>query len=209
MIDTINHTLEAWAQHVPLEIFTFFGSFIEEVIAPIPSPFVPMLAGSIAKAQEHFFWYLTILSLIGAAGKVGGAWLVYVISDKAEDVVIGKFGRFLGVSHKEVESLGKKFNGGWRDGILLFFLRTAPIIPSTVVSVCSGVIKIDMRVYIIATFMGTIVRDFFYLYVGFTGVETLRHLVEGFDSIESVLQALAGLAIVILVGWIYWKRKRK
>lgn len=208
MIDSINQTLASWAQHVPLEIFTFIGSLIEEVIAPIPSPFIPMLAGTIAAAQNHVFWYLIILSIIGAAGKTVGAWIVYFIADKAEDIVIGKFGKYLGVTHAEVEKLGKRFNGTWQDIGLLLFIRMLPIMPSTVISVCSGVIKIKLRTYIIATFFGTLIRDFFYLYVGYTGVDALRQMVEGFDSIESVIQALSAVAIVAGIGWVYWKRRK-
>ncbi len=90
---------------------------------------------------------------------------------------------------------------------LLLFLRALPIMSSAVVSVCSGVVRIPMRTYVIATFIGTIIRDFFYLYVGFTGIDTLRSLVEGFDSIESMIQAAVAVAIVGIIAWIAWKRK--
>jgi membrane protein DedA with SNARE-associated domain len=207
MFDSITQYLLAWAQTVPLELFTFVASFVEEVLAPIPSPIVMVTTGSIASAQEKAMWYLLVLSLIGAAGKTLGAVLVYFIADKAEDLVIGKFGKLIGVSHAEVEALGKKFKGTWKDVFLLLFLRALPIMSSAVVSVCSGVIKIRMRVYVIATFLGTIIRDFFYLYVGYTGIQTLHRLVEGFDSIESIIQAVIAVLIVLFIGWIYWKRR--
>lgn len=207
MFESITTSLVAWAQVVPLEIFTFIGSFIEEVLAPIPSPIIMTASGSIAAAQEKALWYLLILSLIGAAGKTIGAVLVYFIADKVEDILVGSFGKFIGVTHAEVEALGKKFKGGWRDFLLLFFLRALPIMSSAVVSVCSGVVKINLRTYIVTTFLGTIIRDFFYLYVGFTGIEVLHNLVEGFDSIESIIQALVAVLIVVFIGWIAWKRK--
>jgi membrane protein DedA with SNARE-associated domain len=209
MFDTITNTLVAWAQTVPLEVFTFVGSFVEEVLAPIPSPIIMTATGSIAAAQEKAMWYLLVLSLIGAFGKTIGAVLVYFIADKAEDILIGRFGKIIGVSHAEVEALGKKFKGTWKDVFLLLFLRALPIMSSAVVSVCSGVIKIRMRTYLIATFLGTIIRDFFYLYVGFTGIETLHRLVDGFDSIESIIQAVIAILIVVFIGWIAWKRKMR
>lgn len=209
MFDTLTQSLVAWAQHVPLELFTFAGSFIEEVVAPIPSPIVMTVTGSIASAQGKMMWYLLILSLIGACGKTLGAVLVYWIADKAEDILVGKFGKVIGVTHQEIESLGKKLNGGWKDLWLLLFLRALPIMSSAVVSVCSGVVKVPMRVYVISTFFGTIIRDFFYLYVGFTGIATLQHLVDGFDSAESVIQSVIAVLIVLFIGWIYWKRRVK
>ncbi len=209
MFDSVTQSLLVWAQNVPLEIFAFVASFIEEVLAPIPSPVVMTVTGSIAAAQEKAMWYILILSCIAAAGKTVGAVLVYYISAKAEDVLIPHFGKYIGVTHEEVESLGKRLNGGWKDLWVLLFLRALPIMSSMVVSVCCGFVKIPMRVYLVSTFFGTIIRDFFYLYVGYTGIEALHNLVEGFDSVESVIQALVALAIVVFVGWIYWKRKVK
>lgn len=209
MFDSITNSLLAWAQQVPIEIFTFAGSFIEEVLAPIPSPIVMTVTGSIAAAQEKPMLYLLVLSLIGAAGKTAGALLVYWIADKAEDILVGRFGKLIGVTHAEIEALGKRFKGDWKDIFLLVFLRALPIMPSVVVSVTSGVVRIRLQLYIISTFLGTIIRDFFYLYVGFTGIEVLQHLIEGFDSIESIVEAVVALFIVIVIGWIYWKRRIK
>ena len=207
MFDTLTAWLLAFSEHVSLELFTFVGSFVEELLAPIPSPIVMMLSGSISRAQGNAMAYLLVLSVIAALGKTIGAILVYIISDKAEDLVVGRFGRYVGIDQREIEALGKRFNGGRRDLFLLLFLRALPIMSSMVVSVCSGAIKIPMRIYIVATFIGTIIRDFFYLYVGFTGIETLRQLVEGFDSIESIIQALIALMILLVIGWIAWKRR--
>jgi membrane protein DedA with SNARE-associated domain len=208
MFDSLTQSLLTWAQTVPLELFAFVASFIEEVLAPIPSPVVMTVTGSIASAQEKAMWYLLILSIIAAAGKTVGAVLVYLIADKAENILVGRFGKFIGVNHAEIEALGKKLNGGWKDLWTLLFLRALPIMSSMVVSVCCGFVKIPMRVYLVSTFLGTIIRDFFYLYVGYTGIAALQNLVDGFDSIESIIQALFAVVIVIVIGWIYWKRKR-
>lgn len=209
MFDTLTQSLLAWAQTVPLELFAFVASFIEEVLAPIPSPVVMTVTGSIAAAQTEPMWYLLILSLIAAAGKTIGAVLVYFIAAKAEYILIPRFGRYIGVTHEEVENLGKRLNGGWKDLWTLLFLRALPIMSSMVVSVCCGFVKIPLRVYVVSTFFGTVIRDFFYLYVGYSGIAALHNLVEGFDSIESVIQAIVALLIVGLTGWIYWKRKVK
>lgn len=207
MVETVTEYLLTWARVVPLELFTFAGSFIEEVLAPIPSPIVMTVTGSIAAAQEKPMAYLIVLSLIGAAGKTIGAVIVYAVADKAEDLIFGKLGKYLGVSHAEVETFGKRIKGTWKDYVLLFFLRALPIMSSAVVSVGAGVIKVPMRVYLPTTILGTIIRDFFYLYVGFTGIETLQRMVNGFESIEGMIEAAVAVAIVLVFGWIYWKRK--
>ena len=75
--------LENISTKVPLEIFTFFGAMGEEIIAPIPSPLVMTLAGSIASSQNKTFVFLLWLALLGALGKTIGAYVIYVFFNKA------------------------------------------------------------------------------------------------------------------------------
>jgi membrane protein DedA with SNARE-associated domain len=208
MLKPITDWLLSTAQVVPLELFAFFGSFVEELLAPIPSPIVMTVTGSIADAQGKPFAYLFVLSVIAALGKTLGAIIIYVVADKAEDILVGKFGKLIGVTHEEVEKLGARFSGGWKDFALLLFLRALPIMSSAVVSICSGIIAVRFSFYVLSTFLGTIIRDFFYLYVGYTGIDALYQLVNGFDSVESMIQS--GIALLIGLGilWIAWKRRK-
>jgi len=160
---------------MPLPIFTFFGAFIEEVIAPIPSPLVMTLAGSMAASLGRAWTYLIWLALVGAIGKTIGSYIIYVISDKGEDIVLNKFGKYLGVSHKEVEIIGKHLNKGWRDEFVLILLRAIPIMPTAPVSIVCGLIKINLKTYLSSTFIGTLIRNVFYLYLGFTSVGALEY----------------------------------
>lgn len=209
MIRQMTQFLMDWAQTVPLEWFTFAGSFVEEIVAPIPSPLVMTLTGSIAAAQSRPLEALLLLSIIGAAGKTCGAWIVYVIADKAEDLVFKRLGKFIGISHEEVVRLGKRFSGSPKDYLLMFVLRALPVMSTALVSVGSGVIRIRPRVYLVGTFLGTIVRDFFYLYVGWSGVEAYHRWVTGFDSVESILQAVMGGTIVcVFAGIVLYRHMR-
>lgn len=208
MLKPITDWLLSTAQHIPLELFTFFGSFVEELLAPIPSPIVMTVTGSIADAQDKPFVYLFVLSVIAALGKTIGAVIIYVIADKAEDILVGKFGKLIGVTHEEVEKLGARFSGGWKDFGLLLFLRALPIMSSAVVSICSGVIAVRFSFYVVTTFIGTIIRDFFYLYVGYTGIDSLYQLVNGFDSVESIIQTAIAVIIILCIAWIAWKRRK-
>lgn len=204
----IEHTLVSYADKVPLELFTLVGTFVEEVIAPIPSPLMMTTAGSLAALQGKAMSYLLVLSVIGAVGKLFGAWILYFFADKAEDIVLGRFGKFLGVSHKDVESVGKHLNGGYRDDLILIVLRALPIIPSSVVSVGSGILKINLKTYLYTTFIGTIVRDFVFLYFGFIGVSAFGGYIRGFESVESLIQIGVAGAIFLFFAYMYYKRGR-
>ncbi len=200
--------LEAFSQRVPVTWFVFIGSLIEEIIAPIPSPLVMMLGGSISAGQGSPLLFIGFLALIGALSKTLGSLLIYIISDKAEDVVVDKFGKFLGVSHNDTEGLGKFFGQGKRDDIAIFILRAVPIMPTAPVSVIAGLIKVNLKTYLISTFLGLIVRNLIYLYLGYTSLGALESLSEGFDSLEKVgyliLSVFAGLVLL----WMYRKRQK-
>ena len=200
--------LEAFSQQVPVTWFVFIGSLLEEVIAPIPSPLVMLLGGSISAGQGSPLLFIGLLALIGAVSKTLGGLLIYVISDKAEDVVIDKFGKFLGVSHTDTEGLGKFFGQGKRDDIAIFLLRAVPVMPTAPVSVIAGLIKIDLKTYLIGTFLGLVVRNLIYLYLGYTSLGALESLSEGFDSLDKIGYLILAVFAGVVLLWMYRKRRR-
>lgn len=208
MINNISYYLESIASSLPVEIFATFGSFIEEIIALIPSPLVMVLSGTLAHAQDYPFAYIIVLALLGSIGKTVGAWILYILADKLEDFFVDKFGKFLGVSKNEVENIGKKLSGSWKDDVLLFVARAIPIIPSAPISIASGAIKLNKRTYITATLAGTFFRNLMFLYLGYVGVENYKEISQGFESLESYGQLFLFLVILVVVVWAYLHRKK-
>lgn len=209
MLEQATAMLTGLSASMSVEAFTFVGSFIEEVVAPIPSPIVMTLAGTLAASNGHAFSYLFVLSLIGAAGKTLGAILVYGVSYLAGNVFVEKFGHLFGVKHADIERLGTKLGTGWHSVLMVTFLRALPIMSSAVVSIGCGILRIGFFTYLSATIVGTIVRDFFYLYVGYSGVAAYRALVDGFDSTEGLLEVVIGVLVLIFLAWLYWRRHRQ
>src|SRR5690606_6968465 len=111
IIEYLIRFLEQLAEEVPVELFAFIGSFIEELIAPIPSPVVMTLAGTMVASNNSPFWYLFIIAVIASFGKTIGAIILYSIADKTEDVVLTRIGRYIGITHKQVDSIGSRFKG--------------------------------------------------------------------------------------------------
>jgi len=199
--------LENLAQQISVAQFVFIGAMVEEIIAPVPSPLVMMLAGSIAASQASPAIFIFWLALVGAFSKTIGSLLIYVLADKAEDILVGKFGKFLGVSKSDTEGLGK-FLTGKRDGLAIFLMRAIPVMPTAPVSVIAGLVKINLKSYLSNTFFGLIVRNVIYIYLGYTGLNSLESMSEGFDSLEKIgyfiLAVIAGLALL----WMYRKRQQ-
>ncbi len=208
MFDSISASLLQLSSSMSVEAFTFVGSFIEEVVAPIPSPIVMTAAGALAKSHGHAFTYLFVLSGIGAAGKTLGAVLVYGASYYAGVFFVDRFGKYFGVEHADIEKLRDKLDGGVKDLAMVTFLRALPIMSSAVVSVGCGVLRIGFFTYLLATIVGTVVRDFFYLYVGYSGVQAYHALVDGLDNVEGWIQIAVGGLVLLLLVWLYWRRHK-
>lgn len=198
------HTL---SETVPLPIFVTVGAALEEIIAPIPSPLVMTIGGSLAAAVGKHWLYLVYLAIIGAIAKTLASFIVYYVSDKAEDIVIGKFGRFVGVTHKEVEKFGAQLSGGWQDHLVMLALRAIPIIPTAPVSIIAGLLKINLGMFLWTTIVGYIVRNYFYLYLGATSIGALESLNEGLDSVEKIGYLIIFALLVALTVFFYKKRQ--
>lgn len=204
----LTNLLTATSQNVPVTWFVFIGALVEEIIAPIPSPLVMTLAGSLAEVAGRSVGFLAVLALIGAVAKTFGSWVLYVLADKAEDVLLGKFGKLLGVSHGEVEKMGKIFSKGKRDDLVIFGLRALPIVPTAPVSLVAGLLKLNLRTYLTATFVGITVRNILYLYLGYSGLTTLDALNENLEAWETWGYVGIFLAVAALIFWFYKNRQK-
>lgn len=213
MLSQITHSiiesLKNISQLVPLPWFTFLGTFIEEIIAPIPSPLVMTLAGSLAASGGSAGSYLAILAILGSLGKTLASLLLYIVADKGEDIVLHKFGKFFGVSHKQVEEIGNKLNKGWRDDILIIILRAIPVIPSAPVSIICGLIKLNKRTYITSTFIGTTLRNLFYLGLGYTGVNATESIILEMENFEMIGYAILALVVFATTGYLYFQKHKE
>ncbi len=192
----------AAAIHLPLEVFVFVGSFVEEIISPIPSQLVMITAGSAARLQGIDVIGLTILGVIGAVGKLLGAWIYYVLGDKLEHILIPRFGGYIGITEKDIERVRVRFQGTWKDDVALFLLRFIPIIPSAPVSIACGMIRMNRRTYVTATFLGALFRNWLYLAIGYVGAATYRSLWLRVHAVEDQIRMI--VLIVVVLGGAAW-----
>ncbi len=207
MIQGIVSWLEQTAQAIPLPLFVMVGGIVEEIVAPIPSPLVSILAGSITATQNLGIPYLLWICLLATIAKTFGAWLFYILGDKLEDLAIPRFGKYIGVKHEDLENFGGHFKGTWKDEAILIVLRSIPVMPSTPISVVCGILKIRLRTFLTATLIGFYIRNLTFLLIGYTGLGAMESLMEGINTAETIFKILIVLTGVVVISWLYWKRR--
>ncbi len=208
-LSSLEQLVKYYAFHMPLEAFVFVGSFLEEVISPIPAALIMGTAGSLALMHGDTLWYLLLLALIGNVGKTLGAWFYYFLGDKLEDVLIPKATKWFGVRHEDLESIRQRFVGHhWKDGGVLFLLRLLPPFPTTPVSIVAGIIKMDLRVFLMATYAGNFFKDLVYLYIGYAGLAKLHVLWRYIDHVKIFVNLAVALMIAVFLFVLYTERGR-
>jgi len=204
MLSELKNTLLEYAHSIPLELFTFISTFIEEMLPPIPAPSVITIAGAVAKVQDYSPYFLIILALIGTIGKTSGAIIIYKVVDKLEDVFVSKFGKYFNIEEDKLEAIGKRISGSEKSYLILITLRAIPLFPSTLISVSCGLLKIPFKLFVISTFIGSFIRNLAYVYIGFGSIKI-------FDSILStpmnILTIRIFLILALLSAFIYFYRQ--
>ncbi len=202
-IATIEHIIE---QYGTLGIF--FASFIEEIIAPIPSGLVMMTSGyaflsgspiTVSNIIYLFFNVAIVLSL----GLTLGSILVYVLAYKYGEPVIKRFGKYFFISWKDVEKVSKNFARGYKDEWVLLALRVIPVIPSIAINTVAGLIRIRPTHYIVATLLGTTIRAFAMSFAGWQLGNVYKKYAIEIDRFENyVLYTI----LALILGFIAWKK---
>ncbi len=203
MFSWLHQTLFPYAMEIPIPIFVFFASLVEEIIPPIPAFPVMLMAGTFAKLQDYHLLTLPLLALVSALGKTIGAIAVYKVMNRLEKTFFARFGNILKIQAEDLEKFGKRLGNGLLDYLILISLRSFPLVPSTLISISSGLLKIPLRLFVITTFVGTIFRDGLYLYLGFMGTGIFRKHIAGHEHLLLTLKLIALFLVIAYFVYLY------
>lgn len=207
LIDWFKEILIPYAHSFPLPPLAFGAAFFEELIPPIPGFTLMIMIGSFARIQDYQLLALFSLTLFTASGKTLGATIVYHIVDRLEDVFFSKFGPLFKIKPEQVEAFGKKLGHGMIDYAILIFLRALPIIPSTLVTIGSGLIRVPKRLFIISTFIGSTIRDSIYLYTGYVGTIAFEKYFHSLGKLQTLIVFFIILLIIVITYYRSHKTK--
>lgn len=188
----------------------FVASFLEEIIAPIPSTLV-VLGSSFLILKNNIITVNSVLMLLtelilpASLGMTLGSILVYFIAYYAGVPFIKRWGKYLGLSCEDIKKTNHHFTKN-RDNLILFVLRAVPVVPSIAISAFCGFIRFNFSNYILYSFLGNLVRT---TILGVIGWQFGRLYL----SISQDISLLEELALIIMISglivYIIFKRRKK
>jgi membrane protein DedA with SNARE-associated domain len=148
----------------------FIGGIVKEFI-PIPSTAI-ILGSSFLLLKGQAITINSILNLLFivaipvSVGMTIGAIITYIPCFYIGKPFITKWGRYISLKWEDIEKMDKKFENKTTDHIILYLIRATPIIPSIILSAFCGIIRYDLKKYIIITFLGGLTRAIIFGIIG-------------------------------------------
>ena len=170
----------------------FVGTFLESLISPIPPDPLLIAMGVLQPSLAIYF------SLIAVVASVSGAFFGHWIGKKYGRLILKKF-----VSDEKILIGEKLFD---KYGVWAILLAAITPIPYKVFAILSGVLKLDVKRFLIASIIGRGIR---YLVVGFMLYflgEDIKILMDKyFDNLTLLI--VIGFIGSIVVIWLAFKFK--
>ena len=169
----------------------FIASFLEEVIAPLPSPVVMTASGFfLLEGDLSFNFFVSLIFFIAipyALGVTVGSFFLYGLFRYFGESAVKRWGPWFGISWSKIEQLKNKMNKSrWDEGTLLF-LRIVPIVPSAVLSSMCGLVKMKLLNYTLVTVLGVAIRTAIFASLGWYLGEAYKRYAEIIGEVESVI----------------------
>lgn len=189
----------------------FVGTIIEEVIAPIPSTMVILFGGFLLVPQEATLAQAMVqvalkVMIPASIGMTIGSLFPYYVAKIGERVAVDRFGKLLQVDWSLVEKAEAYFKKTRSDELLLFIVRAVPIIPSVIIGVFCGLVRMPVTTFLLWSFLGNLIRTFILGLVGWAvgaAYEAYAHKISGVEDI-----VLYGTALIVLLSMAWFVRRQ-
>jgi membrane protein DedA with SNARE-associated domain len=175
---------------------------IESACIPLPSEIIMPFAGYLVYRGQ---FTLHGAALAGAVGCVAGSIPAYYVGKYGGRPAIERWGRYVLVSHREMEFADRLF-ARWGQWVVLAG-RLLPVI-RTFIAFPAGVSRMDMTRFVVYTFVGSYPWCLGLTWVGmklgekWNQDERLRAAFHRFDL-------AIGVALAALVAWFVWHKVRE
>jgi membrane protein DedA with SNARE-associated domain len=166
---------------------------IESACIPLPSELIMPFAGFLASQGRFSLW---ILGVAGALGCVLGSIPAYYLGLFGGRPLIEKYGKWVLLSHHDLDLADRLFQ---RHGEpVVFFARLLPVV-RTFIAFPAGVSKMNMRRFVIYTFVGSFPWCLGLAYLGMKLGQNWERLGKYFHRFDAAIGALILAGIVLYV----------
>lgn len=179
------------------------ATFIESLIAPIPSEVVLVFAGTTIET-----WSIVLVYALSATiGSYLGTLPFYLIAYKSKKLLyrlVSRYGKLLFISIKDVELAEKQFT---KKGKLIVF--TGRLIPGvrSLISIPAGISKLNIVQYTIYTLSGSFCWNLLLISGGFLLRAKYNLFLNYLDTYEKASYLIIVTIVLIVYGLLY-KRYR-
>lgn len=189
----------------------FLGCILEQIIVPIPASLIVVSSTFIILKGTSFsiaaLGTLIVKIVIPASlGITLGSFVYYTLAYKLGTPFIERTSKYLGVSVEDVDNVEIRFKESRYDDIFMFMARCFPIIPSIAINLFCGLIRYDLKKYVLTTFLGSAVQILGWgLLAWFFG--NIYLVLE--DKISYVGNIVTGIIILAVICFVIMKRREK
>lgn len=189
----------------------FIAAFFEEIVAIIPSTLI-FTASGFFFLEGQSITLSSVLKLLfkvafpAAIGLTLGSFFIYIIAYLLGRPAIERFGKWFGISWKEIEKMQQFFQKSYGDEIALFLSRSLPIIPNAIISALCGVIRLRFVEYVIFTFLGAFVRASLLGFLGWQVGNAYEHYAKAFSRAGEIVLILFLIGFIAAI--IFLKKKK-
>lgn len=167
---------------------------VESACIPLPSEIIMPFSGYLVFRGELLLWGV---ALAGAVGCVLGSVAAYYLGAKGGRPLVERYGRYLLVSHHDLELADRWFA---RHGdITILIGRLLPVV-RTFIAFPAGVTRMSMGKFVVYTFLGSFIWCWALAWVGLRLGEHWDTLGVYFHRFDAVI-VLATLAVAL--GWLW------
>lgn len=172
---------------------------IESACIPLPSELIMPFAGYLVSQGKMDLW---MASLAGGIGCVWGSVATYLVGYYGGRPVIEKYGKYVLMSKSDLAWADKWFA---KYGIsTAFFSRLLPVI-RTFISLPLGVAKVNFWLFLLFTFVGSVIWSLLLGYLGMLLGNNWHSLKDYFHEFDLVI----GIILLVGIGYYLWRHLKK
>ena len=172
----------------------FIGMSLNMTGIELPSEVIMPLAGFAVFQGKMTLWGIT---LVASLAEVLGALVIYFIALKGGRPLLDKYGKYVLITPSKLDRGDKWFEKYGHEAVLI--CRCIPIIRK-LITVPAGVARMDLKKFVLYTFLGSLPYAFVLGYIGFT-LGPSWNIIESYSSYYDIIIYSGIIAIVAYIAY--------